>query len=111
MPRAKKLDADKAAKESISGPKFLIAAAKIAARCPTYPLSPWVMEALEAKLRKENPGLIERVQADLAFAKEELPLVAEEQAKYGANQTAPRVVAPSYLRQKSKTVVEKANTA
>jgi hypothetical protein len=49
-------------KDAFSGPRWLLAAAKAAAGVPRgNEFSPWLVEAIQEKLNRDYPGLLDRV--------------------------------------------------
>lgn len=65
MARPKKELQDKVAKDSFSGPIYLIQAAKIAAGVYTKgaEFSPWICEAIREKLKRDMPGLEDKARS------------------------------------------------
>lgn len=77
MPRPKRPAHLKFTKESFSGPRYIVAAAKLAAGHPLKDFSPWVVAAIEAKLARENPTLIEDTKTELLNRLATHPEIAE----------------------------------
>jgi hypothetical protein len=119
MPRPKRPPHLKYIKDTFSGPGYVVTAAKIAAGIAEgNEFSPWVVAAFEAKLERENPGLLEKTRAEMAeggytqSGHDSLLAAEGKQAKYPAadalsrrasellNQPAPKRPSPTPARHK-----------
>lgn len=84
MPRPKRHPSLHKTKEGFSAPRYIAIAAKLAAGHPEKDFSPWVVAAIEAKLNRENPGLIESIKADLLARLTTYPELTEDRDKKAA---------------------------
>ena len=66
MGRPRKQPQDRVKKDAFSGPRYLLAAAKQAARVEEgNDFSPWVVAAIREKLERDVPGLVAKMRAEM----------------------------------------------